>query len=72
MTREGGSGWYSNKSRGMRRKAEVEASSEDNASAAAATRSSQTWAMLIKRVTDSDLNPWLSAKSTGNRPVEGI
>ena len=47
-------GWYSNKSRGMRRKAEMEAtaeaSTEDNASAVAGTRSSQTWAMLIKRV----------------------
>jgi hypothetical protein len=38
----------------MRKKAEVEASSEDNASAAAATRSSQTWAMLIKRVYEVD------------------
>ena len=47
-------GWYSNKSRGMRKKAEVEASSEDNASAAAATRSSQTWAMLIERVYEVD------------------
>ena len=46
-------GWYSNKSRGMRKKAQAEASaepsSEDHASAAAATRCSQSWAMLIKR-----------------------
>ncbi len=51
-------GWYSNKSRGMRKKAEVEASaepsSEDATSAAAATRSSQSWAMLIKRVYEVD------------------
>jgi hypothetical protein len=51
-------GWYSNKSRGMRKKAEgeetAEPSSEDNASAAAATRCSQTWAMLIKRVYEVD------------------
>ena len=49
-------GWYSNKSRGMRKKAEVEASAEpsregeNSAPAVAATRCSQTWAMLIKRV----------------------
>ena len=53
-----GRGWYSNKSRGMRRKAEMEAtaeaSTEDNASAVAGTRSSQTWAMLIKRVYEVD------------------
>jgi hypothetical protein len=51
-------GWYSNKSRGMRKKAEVDASaepsSEETASATAATRSSQTWAMLIKRVYEVD------------------
>ena len=53
-----GRGWYSNKSRGMRKQAEVEASaevsSEDHASTAAATRCSQTWAMLIKRVYEVD------------------
>ena len=51
-------GWYSNKSRGMRKKAEAEASaessSEDAISATTATRSSQTWAMLIKRVYEVD------------------
>ena len=53
-------GWYSNKSRGMRKKTEAEASaelsneSENDASAAAATRCSQTWAMLIKRVYEVD------------------
>ena len=50
-------GCYSNKSRGMRKKAEVAASakpsSEDTASATAA-RCSQTWAMLIKRVYEVD------------------
>jgi hypothetical protein len=53
-----GRGWYSNKSRGMRKKAEVEASAEslaeDAASVTAATRCSQTWAMLIKRVYEVD------------------
>jgi hypothetical protein len=53
-------GVYSNKSRGMRKKAEVETSAEpsteheENASTAAATRCSQTWAMLIKRVYEID------------------
>jgi len=51
-------GFYSNKSRGMRKKAEVDTSAEpsreDAASGAAATRSSQTWAMLIKRVYEVD------------------
>ena len=52
-------GWYSNKSRGMRKKAEAEASaepsseSEDSASAAA-SRCNQSWAMLIKRVYEVD------------------
>ena len=52
-------GWYSNKSRGMRKKAAAEASaepsseSEDSASAAA-SRCSQSWAMLIKRVYEVD------------------
>jgi hypothetical protein len=43
---------YSNKSRGMRKKAEVDVSAEPSSedSAAVVTRSSQTWAMLIKRV----------------------
>ena len=52
-------GWYSNKSRGMRKKAAAEASaepsseSEDSASATA-SRCSQSWAMLIKRVYEVD------------------
>ena len=47
-------GWYSNKSRGMRKKAEAATSKEPLAEAAAVTRSSQTWAMLIKRVYEVD------------------
>ena len=51
-------GWYSNKSRGMRKKAEAEASAESSGAeatpTAAATRCSQTWAMLIKRVYEVD------------------
>ena len=52
-------GWYSNKSRGMRKKAQAAVSdepsseSEDSASAAA-SRCSQSWAMLIKRVYEVD------------------
>jgi len=57
-------GWYSNKSRGMRKKAEAEASAESSGEeetpTAAATRCSQTWAMLIKRALSTN-NP---AKST--------
>jgi len=49
-------GWYSNKSQGMRKKAEAsdESSSEAVSSVAAATGSSQTSAMLIKRVYEVD------------------
>ena len=49
-------GWYSNKARGMRKKAEAEASAEppSEGAACAAARSSQTWAMLIKRVYEVD------------------
>ena len=47
-------GWYSNKSRGMRKKAEADKSNEPLAEEAAASRSSQTWAMLIKRVYEVD------------------
>ncbi len=47
-------GWYSNKSRGMRKKAEVATSEEPLAEDAAASRSSQAWAMLIKRVYEVD------------------
>ena len=52
-------GWYSNKARGMRKKAAAEASdepsseSEDSVSAAP-SRCSQSWAMLIKRVYEVD------------------
>jgi len=47
-------GYYSNKARGMRKKAEAkesaEATSGDDASGAAPARCNETWAMLIKRV----------------------
>ena len=62
-------GWYSNKSRYMFKYAQAEASaepsSEDSTSAAAATRSSQTWAMLIKRVYEID--PFCLAPSAAAR-----
>jgi hypothetical protein len=50
-------GWYSNKARGMRRKAAeaVAAATGDQAAPLPArSRSSQTWAMLIKRVYEVD------------------
>ena len=52
---------YSNKSRGMRKQAEAEASAEsptEDASSATAARCSQTWAMLIKRVDEVDPLKW--------------
>ena len=51
-------GWYSNKSRGMRKKAEAsdaaETAVESSTEESAATGSSQAWAMLIKRVYEMD------------------
>jgi hypothetical protein len=47
-------GWYSNKSRGMRKKAEAEASPASSSEETAPTGSSQSWAMLIKRVYEVD------------------
>ena len=55
-------GWYSNKARGMRRKAaEAEAAEQPGATSSsepseppAPNRCSQTWAMLIKRVYEID------------------
>ncbi len=53
-------GWYSNKSRGMRRKAAEAAeqpgatSSSEASEPAAPSRCSQTWTMLIKRVYEVD------------------
>jgi hypothetical protein len=51
-------GWYSNKSRGLRKKAAVVASAdapaELPAAQAASQRSSQAWAMLIKRIYEVD------------------
>ena len=63
---------YSNKSRGMRKKAAAEASaepsseSEDSASAAA-SRCSQSWAMLIKRV--YEVNPLCCPECGGQMTV---
>jgi len=51
-------GWYSNKSRGMHMKAAAEAAGESSPAAPTRSesvdRSSQSWAMLIKRVYDVD------------------
>ena len=47
-------GWYSNKSRGMRKQVEAEASAEASSEDTAATGSRQSWAMLIKRVYEVD------------------
>jgi len=51
-------GWYSNKARGMRKKAEAaqqaDAPGPSEAASATARRCSQTWAMLIKRVYEVD------------------
>ena len=49
-------GWYSNKSRGIRKKAEeaAETLSQGNACVSLPARCSQTWAMLIKRVYEID------------------
>jgi len=50
-------GWYSNKARGMRKKAEAaqaDAPSSSESSNAPARLCSQTWAMLIKRVYEVD------------------
>ena len=49
-------GFYSNKSRGMRRKAEAagESTSGPDTNREAPGRCSQTWAMLIKRVYEID------------------
>jgi len=47
-------GWYSNKSRGMRKKAEAAGSDEPSSDQPTTTGSSQAWAMLIKRVYEVD------------------
>jgi hypothetical protein len=49
-------GWYSNKSRGMRKKAEAATSEEPANEEATTSRSSQAWAMLIKRALSTN-NP---------------
>jgi len=69
-------GWYSNKSRGMRKKAaEAQAATADQAAGspsgdsdmAASNPSSQTWAMLIKRVYEID--PLACTKCGGQMKV---
>jgi len=53
-------GWYSNKARGMRKKAAesaAKASGEPVAAQPTTSRASQTWAMLIKRVSEDDPPP---------------
>ncbi|MFO8014583.1 MAG: transposase [Phycisphaerae bacterium] len=68
-------GWYSNKARGMRRKAaEAEAAAEegaapsgDTAEASTRGRPSQAWAMLIKRVYEVD--PLCCPKCQGEMKV---
>ena len=51
-------GWYSNKSRGMRKKAAAEAAGESPAAEGASPgRSSQSWAILTKRVCKVDPLP---------------
>jgi len=57
-------GLYSNKARGMRKKAEASSSADSVAqteSAAPSRRCSQTWAMRIKRVYEVDPCPVPSA-----------
>jgi hypothetical protein len=44
-----GRGWYLNKSRGMRKKAEAAATDAPSSEQPTTSRSSQAWAMLIKR-----------------------
>ena len=63
-------GWYSNKSRGMRKKAEAEAPDEPSSADAAATGSSQSWAMLIKRVYEVD--PLCCPECGGQMQVESF
>ena len=67
-------GWYSNKARGMRRKAaEAEAAEQaggEGAEAPTPSRSSQTWAMLIKRVYEVD--PLCCPKCQGEMRVVAI
>jgi hypothetical protein len=66
-------GWYSNKARGMRRKAAEGAeqagatSSSEASEAPAPSRCSQTWAMLIKRVYEID--PLCCPKCQGQMKV---
>jgi hypothetical protein len=68
-------GWYSNKSRGLRRKqAEAPAAEQSGSSASPAaepapahSRASQTWAMLIKRVFEID--PLICPRCSGQMKI---
>jgi hypothetical protein len=66
-------GWYSNKARGMRRKAAESAARADGGSDSGSavepppSRASQTWAMLIKRVYEVD--PLQCSKCGGTMKV---
>ncbi|MEO2048058.1 MAG: hypothetical protein ABGX16_15990, partial [Pirellulales bacterium] len=64
-------GWYSSKSRGMRKKTEAETSPKStnpgNTSTVTSTRCSQTWAMLIKRVYEND--PMVCTRCGGEMEV---
>jgi len=69
-------GWYSNKARGMRRKAAEAAGAAEQPTTASAvdaapvpvrSRASQTWAMLIKRVYEID--PLICPRCSGQMKV---
>jgi hypothetical protein len=65
-------GWYSNKSRGMRKKAEeaAETLSQGNACVLPPARCSQTWAMLIKRVYEID--PLVCSRCGGEMKIVSL
>ena len=60
-------GWYSNKSRGVRKKAQAAVSDEPSSEEPTTSRSSQAWAMLIKRVYEVD--PLCCAECGGQMKV---
>ncbi len=62
-------GWYSNKSRGMRKKAvgAAKSPSQGDARIVSPARCSQTWAMLIKRVYEND--PMVRTRCGGEMEV---
>ena len=67
-------GWYSNKARGMRRKAAEQAAAADGnvpSPVSIPARCSQTWAMLIKRVYECRLQQAESAAFCTIVPLRG-